>query len=175
MDTKLSFFRMESLALGFLLLALLAQGIEGAVVRSPCKLPKSEFHLNEISNQIVNMSQMASLEDMDTSTRFIDSSLFQDVATVDRCYVMKLVLDFALSEGVKPYGDKFQPYTQHVFNFLTSLKSKLSKCVMKFDNIHVLEKIAAMKNKLKQIGKDGGIKIVSELDLLFLYLKKSCS
>ncbi|XP_044539479.1 interleukin-22, partial [Gracilinanus agilis] len=128
MDTKQSFFRMESLALGFLLIVLLAQGIEGAVVNASCKLQKSDFHVNNINNQIINMSQAASLVDQDTSTRFIDSSLFQGVQMVDRCYLMKLVLDFALTEGVKPYGDRFEPYTQDVFSFFTSLQSKLRNC-----------------------------------------------
>ncbi|XP_043823617.1 interleukin-22 [Dromiciops gliroides] len=169
-----SFFPMKTWALCFLLMIFLAQGGKGAVVRPSCKLEKSLFQQRFITQQIILLAREGSLLDNDTSTRFLERSLFSDVEDKDRCYLMKGILSFTVRDVLMSYQEKFPPYMQDVLAFLNGLKSKLNKCTMKGDDSHIQKKIDSMKSQLKQMGKDGEIKVIGEVDLLFTFLGKYC-
>ncbi|XP_020845969.1 interleukin-22 isoform X2 [Phascolarctos cinereus] len=170
-----SFFHMATWALWFLVMILLAQGAEGASVKSACKLGKSTFRQHSISHRIMSLAQQGSLFDNETSTRLLESSMFSDVEATNHCYMMKEVLNLVLKEVLPPYQQKFQSDMQDVLSFLHDLKSKLSGCTLKGDGSPVQRKINDVKSKLKQLGKNGEIKAISELDLLFRFLGRHCA
>ncbi|XP_027709948.1 interleukin-22 [Vombatus ursinus] len=170
-----SFFHMATLALCFLLITLLVQGGEGASVKSSCKLEKSTFQQRYISHRIISLAQKGSLFDNETSTRLLERSMFNDVEDTNRCYMMKEILNLVLKEALPPHQQKFKSDMQDVLPFLHDLKSKLNGCTLKGDGSPVQRKIDNVKSKLKQLGKNGEIKAISELDLLFMFLRRYCA
>ncbi|XP_074077155.1 interleukin-22 [Macrotis lagotis] len=157
-----------------LLMTLLIQG-EGASLKAFCRVEKGIFKQLLISRQIILLAKNASLLDNDTNTRFIDHSLFNNVQEADHCFVMREVLNLQLKEVLIPSRDKYQPYMHDVLSFLKDLKTRLNHCTMNSDETVVQKKVDSMKHKIKEMGKDGEVKVISELDLLLYYLRKSCS
>ncbi|XP_036614919.1 interleukin-22 [Trichosurus vulpecula] len=169
-----NFFRKRTLALCFLLMTLLAQG-EGASIKPSCKLKKSSFQGNFISNQTISLARMASLSDNDTSTRLLEHSMFKHVEDTNRCYLMKEILNLVLKEVSPSYPQKFEQYLRDVWPYLHNIRNRLGGCALKGNGSDVQRQIDNMKCKLKQLGKNGVIKIISELDLLLLLLQNHCA
>ncbi|XP_068937856.1 interleukin-22 [Petaurus breviceps papuanus] len=170
-----SFFHMGSLTLCFLLVTLLAQGGEGTSTKSSCKLRKSNLQPRFISHQIITLAKIASLSDEDTSTRLLESSMFNQVEDTNRCYLMKEILSLVLKKVSVSYPQKFQRYMRDVLPFLHDVKTKLNGCTLMSNGSRVQRQIDIMRNKLIQLGKNGEIKTISEMDLLLMFLRKYCS
>ncbi|XP_072511420.1 interleukin-22 [Notamacropus eugenii] len=169
-----NFFSMGTLALYFLLMTLLTQGGEGASIQPSCKLSKPSLMQYFISNQIFSLAQLASLSDNDTSTRLLERYMFNQVEDTNRCYLMKEILDLTLKSMSPVPQPKFQPYLRDVLPFFNDQKNKLASCTLKGNGRLVRKQMDDLKNKLKRLGKNGEIKIISEMDLLLKLLQKYC-
>ncbi|XP_039101540.1 interleukin-22 [Hyaena hyaena] len=167
---------MASLAASCLLLiALWAQGGAAVPISSHCRLDKSNFQQPYITNRTFMLAKEASLADNNTDVRLIGEKLFQEVNMGERCYLMKQVLNFTLEEVLFPQSDRFQPYMQEVVPFLARLSNKLSQCHIGSDDQHIQRNVQNLKDTVKKLGENGEIKVIGELDLLFMALRNACN
>ncbi|XP_057599151.1 interleukin-22 [Hippopotamus amphibius kiboko] len=158
-----------------LLTALWAQGGTAVPITSHCRLDKSNFHQPYINNRTFTLAHEASLADNNTEVRLIGKKLFQGVNMTERCYLLKQVLNFTLEEVLYPQSNRFQPYMQEVVSFLARLSKKLSQCRTEPDNQNIQRNVQKLKDTVKKLGESGKIKVIGELDLLFMALKKECT
>ncbi|KAI4586684.1 hypothetical protein MJG53_004471 [Ovis ammon polii x Ovis aries] len=166
-----------ALAAGCLLVMVLcAQGGAAAPITSHCRLNKSDFQEPYIFNHTFTLAQEASLADNITDVRLIGNKLFQGINQVTkRCYVLKQVLNFILEEVLFPRSDEFHPHMKKVVPFFSKLSKKLSQCHIENDNQHIQRNVQNLKNTVKKLGESGEIKVIGELNLLFITLKRECA
>uniref|UniRef100_A0A8C6RJV3 Interleukin-22 n=1 Tax=Nannospalax galili TaxID=1026970 RepID=A0A8C6RJV3_NANGA len=170
-----SFPLLGALATGCLLLiGLWTQEGSALPITSHCKLDRSNFQQPYITNRTFMLAQEASLADNNTDVRLIGGKLFEGVKTEEHCYLMKQVLNFTLEEVLLPQSDRFQPYMQEVVSFLTKLSSKLSLCRIEGDDQHIQKNVQELKDTVKKLGESGEIKVIGEMDLLFMSLGNTC-
>ncbi|XP_065788260.1 interleukin-22 [Muntiacus reevesi] len=165
-----------TLAAGCLLiLALCAQRGAAVPITSHCRLNESDFQEPYIINYTFTLAQEASLADNITDVRLIGRKLFQGINQVTRrCYLLKQVLNFTLEEVLLPQSDKFQPHMKEVVPFFAKLSKKLSQC-HEYDNQHIQRNVQNLKNTVKKLGESGEIKVIGELNLLFIALRRECA
>uniref|UniRef100_A0A8C6E5L0 Interleukin 22 n=1 Tax=Moschus moschiferus TaxID=68415 RepID=A0A8C6E5L0_MOSMO len=167
---------MDALAAGCLLvLALCAQGGVAVPVPSHCRLTEADFQEPYVFNHTFTLAQEASLADNITDVRLIGNKLFQGINVTKRCYLLKQVLNFTLEEVLFPQSDKFHPYMEKVVPFFSRLSKKLSQCHIEYDNQHIRRNVQNLKNTVKKLGESGEIKVIGELSLLFIALKRECA
>ncbi|XP_037701882.1 interleukin-22 [Choloepus didactylus] len=157
-----------------LLIALLVQGGAAVPISSHCRLAKSNFHEPYITNRTFMLAKEASMADNNTDVRLIGEKLYHGVNMRERCYLMKQVLNFTVEDVLLPQSDKFQPYMQEVVSFLTRLSNKLSQCHIQGDDQHIQRNVQKLKDTVKKLGESGEIKVIGELDLLFMALGNAC-
>ncbi|CAI9167934.1 unnamed protein product [Rangifer tarandus platyrhynchus] len=165
----------STLAAGCLLiLVLCAQGGAAVPITSHCRLNESDFQEPYIINYTFTLAQEASLADNITDVRLIGKKLFQGINVTKRCYLLKQVLNFTLEEVLLPQSDKFQPYMKEVVPFFSKLSKKLSQC-HEYDSQHIQRNVQNLKNTVKKLGESGEIKVIGELNLLFIALRRECA
>uniref|UniRef100_A0A8D2JJN2 Interleukin 22 n=1 Tax=Sciurus vulgaris TaxID=55149 RepID=A0A8D2JJN2_SCIVU len=166
---------MGTLAASCLLLTALAvQGGVAVPISAHCWLDKANFQLSYITNRTFMMAEEASFADNNTDVRLIEDKLYQGVNMRERCYLMKQVLNFTLEEVLLPKLERFQPYMQEVVSFLNGLSNKLRLCHIEGDDKHIQENVQNLKDTVKKLGESGEIKVIGELNLLFMYLRNAC-
>ncbi|XP_045322458.1 interleukin-22 [Leopardus geoffroyi] len=158
-----------------LLIALWTQGGLAVPISSHCRLDGSNFQQPYITNRTFMLAKEASLADNNTDVRLIGEKLFYEVNMGERCYLMKQVLNFTLEEVLLPQSDRFQPYMQEVVPFLARLSNKLSQCHIDGDDQHIQRNVQNLKDTVKKLGENGEIKVIGELDLLFMALRNALS
>ncbi|XP_032349742.1 interleukin-22 isoform X1 [Camelus ferus] len=159
-----------------LLIALSVLGGEAVPVSSPCRLDKSRFQEPYIINRTFTLAKEASLADNNTDVRLVGNKLFQGINQMkERCYLLKQVLNFTVEEVLFPYSDRFQPYMQEVLPFLAKLSRQLSQCHIEGDDQHIQRNMQNLKDTVKKLGEGGEIKVIGELDLLFISLRNECT
>uniref|UniRef100_A0A8C2NGB0 Interleukin-22 n=1 Tax=Capra hircus TaxID=9925 RepID=A0A8C2NGB0_CAPHI len=150
-----------ALAAGCLLVMVLcAQGGAAAPITSHCRLNKSDFQEPYIFNHTFTLAQEASLADNITDVRLIGNKLFQGINQVTkRCYVLKQVLSLKKLQHNNVKLVAFTSILQHIEN----------------DNEHIQRNVQNLKNTVKKLGESGEIKVIGELNLLFITLKRECA
>ncbi|XP_075810676.1 interleukin-22 [Microtus pennsylvanicus] len=172
---SMSFSLMGILAVNCLILtALWVQKAAALPVTSHCKIDESDFQRPYFINRTFMLAEEASFADNNTDVRLIGDELFQGVKMQDRCYLMKEILNFTLGEVLIPQSDRFQPHMQEVVSFLTKLSSQLSSCHISGNGQRIQKNIQTLKETVKQLGEGGEIKVIGELNLLFMFLRNSC-
>ncbi|XP_057614190.1 interleukin-22 [Chionomys nivalis] len=172
---SMSFSLMGILAVNCLILtALWVQEAAALPVTSQCKIDESDFQRPYFINRTFMLAEEASFADNNTDVRLIGDELFQGVKMQDRCYLMKEILNFTLGEVLIPQSDRFQPHMQEVVSFLTKLSSQLSSCHISGNGQRIQKNIQTLKETVKQLGEGGEIKVIGELNLLFMFLRNSC-
>ncbi|XP_050021450.1 interleukin-22 [Alexandromys fortis] len=172
---SMSFSLMGILAVNCLILtALWVQEATALPVTSHCKIDESDFQRPYFINRTFMLAEEASFADNNTDVRLIGDELFQGVKMQDRCYLMKEILNFTLGEVLIPQSDRFQPHMQEVVSFLTKLSSQLSSCHISGNGQRIQKNIQTLKETVKQLGEGGEIKVIGELNLLFMFLRNSC-
>ncbi|XP_060049351.1 interleukin-22 [Erinaceus europaeus] len=116
----------------------------------------------------------ASMADNNTDVRLIGENLYHGVNISERCYLMKQVLNFTLEEVLFPQQDKFQPYMQEVVPFFARLNNMLRQCHSKSDAQQIQRNVQELQDTVRKLGESGEIKVIGELNLLFIYLKDAC-
>ncbi|KAM8801512.1 interleukin-22 [Rhynchonycteris naso] len=157
-----------------LLIALWVQKGVAVPVRSHCRLDESDFQQPYITNRTFMLAEEASLADNNTDVRLIGEKLFRGVNMNERCYLMKQVLNFTIEEVLLPQSDRFQPYMQEVVSFLASLSNKLSQCHIQSNDHHIYRNVQNLKDTVKKLGESGEIKVIGELNFLFMTLRSAC-
>nr|CAB0000502.1 TPA: interferon 2B1 [Erinaceus europaeus] len=158
----------------FLLMTLWVQEGAAVPVGSHCRLDKSNFQQPYINNRTFMLANEASMADNNTDVRLIGENLYHGVNISERCYLMKQVLNFTLEEVLFPQQDKFQPYMQEVVPFFARLNNMLRQCHSKSDAQQIQRNVQELQDTVRKLGESGEIKVIGELNLLFIYLKDAC-
>ncbi|XP_058936560.1 interleukin-22 [Kogia breviceps] len=157
------------------LMALWVQGGAAAPIVSHCLLDRANFQQPYITNRTFALAHEASLADNNTDVRLIGTKLFQGVNMMERCYTLKQVLNFTLEEVLFPQSNRFKPYMQEVVPFLARINKKLDQCRIQRDNQNIQRNVQNLKDTVKKLGESGEIKVIGELNLLFMALKNECT
>ncbi|KAJ8783625.1 hypothetical protein J1605_008668 [Eschrichtius robustus] len=159
-----------------LVMALWVQREAAVPIVSHCSLDRANFQQPYITNRTFTLAQEASLADNNTDVRLIGTKLFQGVNQMtERCYTLKQVLNFILEEMLLPQSNRFKPYMQEVVPFLARLNKKLGQCHIECDNQNIQRNVQNLKDTVKKLGESGEIKVIGELNLLFMALKNECT
>ncbi|XP_024592863.1 interleukin-22 [Neophocaena asiaeorientalis asiaeorientalis] len=156
-------------------MALWVQGGAAVPIVSQCRLDRANFQQPYITNRTFALAHEASLADNNTDVRLIGTKLFQGVKMMERCCMLKQVLNFILEEVLLPQSNRFKPYMQEVVPFLARLNKKLGQCHMECDNQNIQRNVQNLKDTVKKLGESGEIKVIGELNLLFMALKNECT
>ncbi|NXQ61229.1 IL22 protein, partial [Anthoscopus minutus] len=140
-----------------------------------CRLRKINFQQPYIRNRTYTLAKTVHASDKDTDNRLIGQQLFVNIRENNRCYLMKRVVELIVKDVLLTEVKNQYPYVEEVTQFLASLTSELSSCQFSGKREHIERNLARMKNKMEQLGENGKIKAIGELDLLFDYMENACT
>ncbi|XP_071406068.1 interleukin-22 [Pithys albifrons albifrons] len=140
-----------------------------------CRLRKTNFQQLYIRNRTYTLAKRASASDKDTDNRLIGQQLYVNIKENNRCYLMKRVVEIVVKDVLLTEVKNQYPYVEEVAQFLASLTSELSTCKFSGNREHIEKNLEQMKNKMQQLGENGKIKAIGELDLLFDYMENACT
>ncbi|KFP74677.1 Interleukin-22 [Apaloderma vittatum] len=140
-----------------------------------CRLRKINFQQPYIRNRTYTLAKMVHVSDQDTDNRLIGQHIYVNIKENNRCYMMKRIIEIVVKDVLLTEAKDRYPYTEEVAQFLASLTSELSRCKFLGHREHIEKNLEEMKRKMKQLGENGKIKAIGELDLLFDYTENACT
>ncbi|NWR89073.1 IL22 protein, partial [Furnarius figulus] len=141
-----------------------------------CRLRKTNFQQSYIRNRTYTLAKMVHALDKDTDNRLIGQQLYVNIRENNRCYLMKRAVEIVVKDVLLTTEVKNQySYVEEVAQFLASLTSELSTCKISGNREHIEKNLEQMKKKMEQLGENGKIKAIGELDLLFDYMENACT
>ncbi|KFO70102.1 Interleukin-22 [Cuculus canorus] len=140
-----------------------------------CRLRKINFQQPYIRNRTYTLAKMVQVSDHDTDNRLIGQQLYVNVRENNRCYLMKRIAELVVKDVLLTTAKDRYPYVEEVAQFLASLTLEMSRCKFSGHREHIEKNLEEMKNKMKQLGENGKIKAIGELDLLFDYMENACT
>ncbi|XP_072733930.1 interleukin-22 [Ciconia boyciana] len=140
-----------------------------------CRLRKIRFQQPHIRNRTYTLAKMARVSDQDTDNRLIGQQLYVNVKENNHCYMMKKIVETVVEDVLLTEAKDQYPYVEEVAQFLATLTLELRGCKPSGHREHIEKNLEEMKNKMKQLGRNGKTKAIGELDLLFDYMENACT
>uniref|UniRef100_A0A8C9EQ06 Interleukin 22 n=1 Tax=Pavo cristatus TaxID=9049 RepID=A0A8C9EQ06_PAVCR len=95
-----------------------------------CRLRKINFQQPYIRNRTYTLAEMARISDQDTDNRLIGQQIYVNIKENNRCYMMKRIAEIIVKDVLLTEAKERYPYAEDVAQFLASLTSELSRCVI---------------------------------------------
>ncbi|TKC47001.1 hypothetical protein EI555_007705 [Monodon monoceros] len=106
----------------------------------------------------------------------LDRANFQQPYITNRTFALAHEASLADNNtDVRLIGTKLFQGVKEVVPFLARLNKKLGQCHMECDNQNIQRNVQNLKDTVKKLGESGEIKVIGELNLLFMALKNECT